>query len=308
MAVGTTATTQTALKQYWNDLFIEFLVDNLAMKGLTQRTSVPKGSGTTVWWVGYSKVSASGALLTEGADPTARSSATRRVSGVLKEYGNLVKNSRLFMDSSITGVREQIMKDLARDAARTLDDVALTTALAGSNVVYGGAATTRATVVKASTATVKLVRRATRALQLSSVPTFPDGKYVGLIHPDVAFDLQTDSAWLDVVRYRDTVKYDIAGEVGSLYGVRFASAPTIPVLNNSGSASAHDVYRTLVFGPGFVGQSDLGELEVIMNEPGRGSELRQFNTYGYRFVVATGLLHNARGIRLESAATLATTP
>lgn len=303
MAVGTTTTTPSSLKQYWHDLFIEFLVDNLAMKGLTQRATVPKGSGKTVWWVGYNKVSAAGASLSEGADPTARSSAARRVSGTLTEYGNLIKNSRLFMDTTMNGTREQIMKDLARDAAKTLDDAVLAKALAGSNKVFGGTATHRSNIISASTATIGAVRRAVRLLQLSSVPQFADGYYVGLVHPDVAYDLQTDSAWLDINRYRDTVKNDISGEVGRLYGVRFASAPTIPVLINSGSGGVEDVYRTLIFGPGYVGQSDMGELEVVMNEPGRGSELRQFNTYGYRFVVATEILHNARGVRIESAST-----
>lgn len=303
MAVGTTTTTPSALKQYWHDFFIEILVDNLAMKGLTQRAKVPNGSGKTVWWVGMNKVSAAGASLSEGADPTARSSAARRVSGTLTEYGNLIKNSRLFMDTAIDGTREAIMKDLARDAAKTLDDAVLAKALAGTNVVFAGGASHRSNIVSASTATIQSVRKATRRLELSSVPRFPDGYYVGLVHPDVAFDLQSDSAWLDINRYRDTVKYDIEGEIGRLYGVRFASAPTIPVLVNSGSGSVEDVYRTLVFGPGFVGQSDLGELEVVMNEPGRGSELRQFNTYGYRFVVATEVLHNARGVRIESAST-----
>lgn len=303
MALGTTTTTPTLLKNYWHDLFIGVLVDNLAMKGLTQRASVPKGSGTTVWWVGLNKVSGAGAALSEGQDPTARSSSARRVSGVLTEYGNMVKNSRLFMDTAINGTREEIMKDLARDAAKTLDDVVLAKALAGSNVVFAGTATHRSNIVSASTASIKDVRKVVRRLQLSSVPAFPDGFYSGLVHPDVAYDLQTDTAWLDIVRYRDTVKYDIQGEVGRLYQVRFALAPTIPVLINSGSGSVEDVYRTLIFGPGYVGQSDLGNLEVIMNEPGRTSELRQFNVYGYRFVLATALLHNARGIRLESAST-----
>lgn len=230
MAVGTTTTTPSALKQYWNDLFIEFLSDNLAMKGLTQRTAVPKGSGKTVWWVGLSKVSAAGASLSEGADPTARSSNARRVSGTLTEYGNLIKNSRLFMDTSITGIREEIMKDLARDAARTLDDAVLATALAGTNVVFAGAATHRSNIVSASTATIASVRKAVRLLEISSVPRFPGNTYVGLVHPDVAYDLQSDSAWIDFSKYRDTVTFDIKGEVGQLYGVRFQMAPTIPVL------------------------------------------------------------------------------
>lgn len=304
MAQGTTSTTGKALKQYWHDFFIERLVDNLSMKGLTKRARIPMGNGTTVFWVGINKVDA-GAAGTEGADPTTRSSNAFRVSGVLKEYVNLVKNSRLFMDTAIDGTREQIIGDLARDAAKLADDTVLATALGGTNVVFGGASSHRSNVIKASTATIKAVRKCVRALQLSSVPRFPDGYYVGLVHPDVAFDLQTDTAWQDVVKYRDTVKYDIAGEVGSLYGVRFAMAPTIPILVNSGSANA-DVYRTLVFGPDFVGQSDLGDLEVVINEPGKTSELGMFNTYGYRFVMANALLQNARGVRLESTASLGT--
>jgi N4-gp56 family major capsid protein len=303
MAVGTTTTTANALKNYWHDFFIDRLVDYLAMKGLTKRARIPTGNGKVVWWVGVSKVSAAGASLSEGADPTARSSAAFRVSATLTEYGNLIKNSRLFMDTAIDGTKEQIMDDLARDAAKLIDDNLLATALAGSNVVFAGTATHRSNVISASTATIKDVRKATRALQLSSVPKFQDGFYVGLVHPDVQYDLQSDSAWQDIVRYRDTVKYDIAGEVGRIWGVRFASAPTIPILVNSASANV-DIYRTLVFGPDFVGQSDLGDLEIVINEPGRASELRQFNTYGYRFVMASAILKNARGVRIESSASL----
>ena len=114
----------------------------------------------------------------------------------------------------------------------------------------------------------------------------------------------SDEKWQDISKYRDSVKYDIPGEVGRLYGVRFVEDPTIPILVNSGSANV-DIYRTVVFGPDYIGQSELGGLEIVMNEPGRNSELKQFNTYGYRFVMATERLHEARGVRLESNSTLA---
>lgn len=119
----------------------------------------------------------------------------------------------------------------------------------------------------------------------------------------MAFDLQTDSKWENITTYRDSVQFDIAGEVGRIYGVRFALAETIPVLTNSGSANV-DIYRTVIMGPDFVGQSEMGDLEVVINEPGRGSELKQFNTYGYRFVLATEVLKKSRGVVLESSASL----
>jgi N4-gp56 family major capsid protein len=176
------------------------------MKGLTKMAKVSPHSGKTVWWVGVGRVNPVGAALTEGADPTARSTVATRVSGTLAEYGNLVKNSRLFMDVSLDGTKKAIIADLAKDAAKTLDDTVLAKALGGGTALYAASKVHRSDVVKASTATIKDIRKAVRLLQLSSVPRYPDGFYVGLAHPDVIFDLQSDSAWTDFVKYRDTVK------------------------------------------------------------------------------------------------------
>ena len=304
MAVGTTTTGAKALKQYWHDFFISNLYDTLALQGLTKKAKVGKGQGKTVWWVGIPVTTPAGTTLSEGADPTARSANATRISGTLAEYGKLIKNSRLFMDTSIDGYKEELMKNLAQDAAKTLDDAVLAKALAGGTAMYAKGKLHRSGVIEACTATIEEVRKAVRLLKLSSVPRFADGFYAGLVHPDVAFDLQSDSKWQDIVKYRDSVKYDIPGEIGRIWGVRFAECPTIPVLTNSGSAST-DVYRTLIFGQDFIGQSELGELEIVINEPGRASELKQFNTYGYRFVMASEVLSDQKGIRLETSASLA---
>lgn len=302
--VGTTTTTAALLKNFWHSFFLENLYAAFTLKGLTKKASVPMGQGKTVWWYGLSKVSPAGASGSEGADPSATSSAARRVSGTLTEYVNLVKNSRLLMDTAIQGTREQIMKDLAMDAGKLLNDTVLGKAIAGTNVIYAGGKLHRSGVVEANTATVIDVRKAVRLLKLSSATRFPDGYYVGLVHPDVAYDLQSDAAWKDISKYRDTVKYDIPGEIGKFHGVRFVEDPTIPILLNSGSADVN-LFRTVVFGPDYIGQSELGGLQIHINEPGRNTELGMFNTYGYRFVMATEVLHNARGVRIESNSTLA---
>lgn len=303
MAVGTTTTTANALKQYWADMFIENFYAASSMKGLTKKVKVPKGNGKVVWFVGVSKVNPVGASASEGADPTARSSAATRISATIAQYNNLIKNSNLFMDTAIDGVKEQIIKDLGKDAAKTWDDAVLATALGGTNKVFAGAATHRSNIVSASSAVIRDVRKAVRLLELSSTPRFADGFYVGLVHPDVAFDIQSDTAWQDIVRYRDTVKYDIPNEIGRIWGVRFALAPTIPVLTNSGSAAV-DVYRTLVFGPDFMGEAELHNLNIVINEPGKGTELGMFNAYGYTFSAANVRLHEAAGVRIESSASL----
>jgi len=305
MATASTTTTASALKQYWIDFFLQNLYDNLAMGGLTKVTKIPTGQGKVVWWHGISKVNPAGAVAsTEGADPTARSVAATRISGTLAEYNNLIKANKLLIDTAIDGTKKEIMMDLSKDAAKLLDDTLLAKALGGGTVLFADAKTHRSNIILAASTTVKDIRKAVRLLRLSSVPTFQDGFYVGLVHPDVAFDLMTDSAWLDVSKYRDTVKYDIKGELGRLYGVRFKECPTIPILTNSGSADC-DVYRSLIISPDFLGQSELGDLDIVINEPGKASELGRYNTYGYNFVMATEVLSNQKAIRIEGSSGIA---
>lgn len=86
--------------------------------------------------------------------------------------------------TAIDGTKEAIIADLAKDAAKTLDDAVLAKALGGTQLFAAGKVH-RSDVVKASTATVKDIRKAVRLLQLSAVPKFSDGFYRGLVHPDV---------------------------------------------------------------------------------------------------------------------------
>lgn len=83
--------------------------------------------------------------------------------------------------------------------------------------------------------------------------------------------------------------------------MRFALAPSIPILVNSGSANV-DIYRTVIFGPDYLGQADLGNLDIVMNEPSKNSELGVTCTYGYVFYTAFARLSESCCVRLESSA------
>ena len=185
MSVLTTTTTPANLKNFWQNFFISNLYDKRVFDGLTKKTKVGKGQGKVVWWYGMGKMSPVGAAATEGSDPTARSASASRISGTLAEYVNLVKASRLYMDVAIDGTREQILKELAYDAANLMDNNIRDTAIAGGTVLFGASASHRSNIVEATTATVKDIRKALRLLELSSVDRWADGFYTGLVHPDI---------------------------------------------------------------------------------------------------------------------------
>ena len=82
-------------------------------------------------------------------------------------------------------------------------------------------------------------------LKKDNAPEYDSGGYVGIIHPDVTYDLQGDSNWVDAHKYVDSgIKAIYNGEVGKLYNVRFLETSNAKIEVNSGSANT-EVYRTL---------------------------------------------------------------
>lgn len=65
---------------------------------------------------------------------------------------------------------------------------------AGTNVQYGdGTVASRAAITASTKLTVLAIRKAVRALKRQDAPTI-NGNYVAIIHPDIAFDLNTMGA------------------------------------------------------------------------------------------------------------------
>jgi N4-gp56 family major capsid protein len=116
--------------------------------------------------------------------------------------------------------------------------------------MYGGTATSRATVVPTSTLAAANVRRARAELVGANVPDF-GGQYVAFIHPDVAYDLRGETgaaAWRDPHTYSQPNEI-WTGEVGSFEGFRFVETSRAPIFADAGSSTTlTDVYRTMFLG------------------------------------------------------------
>ena len=78
----------------------------------------------------------------------------------------------------------------------------------GTNVMYAEKVTSTGTTEvtsrenldKTCQITVELIQRAVAKLRAQNAPTI-NGKYVGIIHPYVAYDLMRDPEWIDAHKY-----------------------------------------------------------------------------------------------------------
>jgi N4-gp56 family major capsid protein len=136
-------------------------------------------------------------------------------------------------------------------------------------LVPGRAARVNLTQASSDYLTASLVRTAVTQLRAANVPTFPDGTYHSNIHPFVARDLMEETAggaWLDVQKYVNNDQI-LKGEVGRLHGVRFKETNQATYIGTGGASSAN-IFRTVIYGPGYFAFGDEQSIEAYMVRPG----------------------------------------
>lgn len=101
--------------------------------------------------------------------------------------------------------------------------------------------------------------------------------FVGLIHPDVAADIMTDTGWLSPHQYRDTTQLYNA-EIGSYLGARFVTSNRCSSAANSGSVK---VYNTYFLGRQALVEATIADAHVVVGP--QVDKLRRFNPLGWLY-------------------------
>jgi N4-gp56 family major capsid protein len=150
-------------------------------------------------------------------------------------------------------------------------------------------------------------------LRGDNVPTF-NGLYMGFIHPDVSYDLRSETgaaAWRDPHVYVDTdMIYN--GEIGAFEGVRFVETPRAPLFadasDGAGGAGNIDVYATLVMGRQALAKAHSivdgnGPLPKIVRGP-IVDTLERFQPVGWYWLGGYGRFREASLRRIESSSSI----
>jgi N4-gp56 family major capsid protein len=190
--------------------------------------------------------------LTQNTDPTPVTLGDTQTTVTLDEYGNVVGRTRKLTAFSYVPIDNRLADVIGRNAAKSIDSLALAKLQAGTNVVYAGSATSRGTVTTAMNITSAKLRQVVAKLRGGDAYTWDGDMFAGIIHPDVAYDLYGETgaaAWRDPHNYTEGGNENIwNAEVGAYAGVRWVEVSTAPNFADSGSPGTVDVYGTLIFG------------------------------------------------------------
>jgi len=244
--------------------------------------------------------------LTEGVPPTPETLAITYDEITASQAGRTVAITDVALTQSPHDLVSVAANRIAFNAASTIDLFVAEALGAGTVVTYPGVVASRVTIGTTNVMTGALIKSVVAKLKTAKVPTFPDGYYHAYIHPNVVFDLQSDTAvggWMDANKYTDNEPL-LTGEVGRYAGVRFLETPaalTFP----TGGAGGIPVYSTIVLGPEAYAFGDMQTLRTYYVSPGgdHTDPLAQSATIGWKAMFGVALLdsNGARYRRIETA-------
>ena len=307
--MNTNITTSSGLtdemKTYYSDYLIDNAIPKLVHDQFGQKHPIPKNGGKTIEFRKYSPLPKLTTPISEGVTPDGQSLNMSTVEATVAQYGGYITLSDVLMFTAIDNNLVQATKLLGAQAGATLDTITREVLNGGTNVIYSGSKTSRTTLDNSCLLTVDDIKKAVRLLKSQNAEQI-NGAWVGIIHPDVAYDLTNDPAWKDVKTYSDPS--DIyEGEIGKIFGVRFVETTEAKIWAGAGSGS-RAVYSTLILGDNAYGVTEIsgGGLEHIVKQlgsAGTSDPLNQRATAGWKATkVAERLVENYM-VRIESAST-----
>jgi N4-gp56 family major capsid protein len=228
----------------------ELYFDNWA--DVKSTNSTHRGASVTFWQ--QSDMAVAITPLTEDVDVTPVALSNTSTTVTMLEYGNATVTTARLSATSVLDIDPIAANVIGYNAGISMDTLAGNVWATGSNVRYakgsGSAQTSRAALTATNTLTSADLRRAYAELSGANVPTF-NGYYIAMIHPDVAYDLKSetgDLGWRAPQVYGTSQEKIRNGEIGAYEGFRFIVSPRAPLFTNVGSPGTVDVYRSLFMG------------------------------------------------------------
>jgi N4-gp56 family major capsid protein len=229
---------QTAYDKY---VEMELRSEPMFRKFADKRPVDVTNPGATVVFQLHNDLSRVTSALSETADIDAVAlNNTNKVQVQINEYGNAVTTTERLALESLSAIDPAVADMLAYNQRDSLDAIVYNVLVNPATGRYTGASAADETVVngldKTSLATSTIsaadIRKAVAKLRGASVQPKDGSNYVGLLHPDVSYDLRTEAAssganvWQQPHTYTEAGVGNIwSGEIGVYEGVKFIESP-----------------------------------------------------------------------------------
>lgn len=241
----TSTSTLTNLIQTAYDKYVEFNLRSEPMfrKFADKRPVDVTNPGATVVFQLHNDLSRVTSALSETVDVDAVAlNNTNKVQVTVEEYGNAVTTTERLALESLSAIDPAVADMLSYNMRDSLDAIVYNVLVNPATGRFEGTSAANETVVNGvdktalSTSTLQAadVRKAVAKLRGANVQPKDGAFYVGMLHPDVSYDLRTEAAasganvWREPHTYTEAGVGNIwSGEVGVYEGVKFIESARV---------------------------------------------------------------------------------
>ena len=299
-------------KIFYDKVLLKDAKPNLVHDQFAQKRNIPKNGGKQIEFRKFGSLKKALTPLTEGVTPDGSLMDVTAIYATVAQYGDYIKLTDVVKLTTIDNTLVEAVTMLGDQAGRTMDTITRDAMAAGTNVIYAGDKTSRANLTDTDKLSVQLIKKAATQLKRHNTPTI-NGSYVGIIHPDVAYDLMNDPKFEEWHKYAEP-KELYEGEIGRIAGVRFVESTeakiwkdnTCPVLTAATAddeATYKSVFSTVIVGQNAYATTEIegGGLETIIKPLGAGDDpLNQRCTAGWKGIKTSKILNDTFMVRIES--------
>lgn len=304
---GVNAVSQQA-QTFYDRTLLERLKPKLVFLQYGQKKPIPKREGATGNWRRFTSLSPATTPLVEGVTPQGDRLVVEYVSATVQGYGNFVYLTDLLDMAGIDPVATETVELMGENAAETLDIVVRDVVARGTNVYRVNGKADRNLVAADDIIDGATMRRARRIMARNNAKPVPGaGAYIGIVHPDVAYDIMGDPAWVNANQYAGSQKI-FDGEIGKMHGVRYIESTLAPIFEGEGAGDI-DVYGTIILAangygvPDIAGSSKPKTIIKSLGSGGTSDPLEQRSSIGWKAYLAAVRLDELCILRVESAVT-----
>ena len=302
--MNTLETLSQEAKTFYDRTLLARLTPALLFAKYGQKKSLKSRSGKTIEFRKFMSLDAATTPLTEGVTPAGKNLNISAITKSVEQYGDFVEISDVLDLVGIDPVLTEAAEVLGEQAGLTIDNVVRNEVCSGTNVQYAGGKTETSAITASDVITADEVAKAAATLKKGNVKRLEGKFYIGIVDPDIAYDLMKDPLWQDISKYSGGQAI-MDGEIGKLHGVRFVE--TTETLVKEGSVNVH---CAMIIGKDAYGIVDVEgsvkpeNIVKPFGSAGSADPLNQRATSGWKALFAAKRLDENCMVRIECATTL----
>jgi N4-gp56 family major capsid protein len=259
--------------------------------------------GSSVVFSIYSDLAQATSTLTEASDVSSIALGNpNQVTVTLNEYGSAVTTTKKLNLTSFNDVDSALADIIAYNAADSIDAVVAAVLTSGTNIIYGGTATTTNTIATGDKISVSDIRQAVTELRTNKALPRIGELYAAYLHPRQTADLRAETGtggFQDLSKFTDRTPF-VAGAVGVIEGAFVVETPRVPFAANTASPAVN-VYKAVIAGREALAEAQGQDISTVVGP--QIDALRRFHTIGWYYFGGFNLLRTSALYQIQTSAT-----